>query len=79
MNAKMICGRVNSSCIKKQLLVSIEERVDSLDEVLHFHEEEMEDAMRQKAVLGWERLSKGSWAWTQGEGLCSSWETSLTF
>ena len=45
MNVKMICGRVNDSYIKKQLLLSIEERVDSLDEVLHFHEEEIEDAM----------------------------------
>ena len=42
----------------------IEETVDSLDEVLHFHEEEMEDAMRQDVVLGWERLSKGGWVWT---------------
>ena len=79
MNAKMSCGRVNDSCIKKQLLICIEERVDSLDEVLHFHEEEMEDAMRQDVVLGWERLSKGGWAWTRGEGLCPSWETSLMF
>ena len=79
MNAKMICGRVNDSCIKKQLLLSIEERVDSLDEVLHFHEEEIEDAMRQDVMVGWERLSKGGWAWTQEEGLCPSWEASLMF
>ena len=64
MNAKMICRRVNDSCIKKELLLCIEERVDSLDKVLHFHEGEMDDAMRQDVVLGWERRSKGRWAWT---------------
>ena len=42
-------------CIKKQLLLSIEERVDFLNEVLHFHEEELENALRQDVVLGWER------------------------
>ena len=79
MNAKMICGRVNDSCIKKQVLLCIKERVDSLDEVLHFHGEEMDDAMRQYVVLGLVRLSKGGCMWTQGEGLCTSWETSLMF
>ena len=34
INARIICGRVNDSCIKKKLLLCIEERVDSLDEVL---------------------------------------------
>ena len=63
MNARMICGKVSDSCIKKQLLLCIEERVDSLDEALHFHEEELDDAMRQDVMLGWERISKGGWAW----------------
>ena len=41
----------------------IEERVDSLYEMLHFYEEELDDAMRQDVMLGWERISKGGWAW----------------
>ena len=46
MNDRMICGRVNDSCIKKQLLLCIEEKIDSLVEVLHFHGEEPGDATR---------------------------------
>ena len=79
INARIICGRVNDSCIKKKLLLCIEERVDSLDEVLQFHEEELEDAMRQDVVLGWVRINNGGWAWTQVEGLSPSWETPLMF
>ena len=76
MNAGMICGSFNDACIKKQLLLCLEEKVDSLDEVLHFHEEELEEDIRQDVVLGWEKINEGGWAWTQGEGLCPSWETS---
>ena len=76
MNAGMICGSFNDACIKKQLLLCLEEKVDSVDEVLHFHEEELEEDIRQDVVLGWEKINEGGWAWTQGEGLCPSWETS---
>ena len=76
MNVGMICGSFNDACIKKQLLLCLEEKVDSLDEVLHFHEEELEEDIRQDVVLGWEKINEGGWAWTQGEGLCPSWETS---
>ena len=46
MNARMICGKVNDSCIKKQFIQCIEKRVDSLDEVLHFYKEEVDNVMR---------------------------------
>ena len=51
-----------------------EEMVDSLDEMLHFLEEEMEEDTRQDVVLGWERINEGGWAWIRGEGLCPFWE-----
>ena len=75
MNAGMICGSFTDSCIKKQLLLCLEDFVDFLDEVLYFHEEEMEESTMQDVVLGWERIREGGWAWTRGEGLCPSWET----
>ena len=75
MNAGMICGSFTDSCIKKQLLLCLKETVDSLEEVLHFHEEEMEEATMQDGFLGWERIKEGGWEWTRGEGLCPSWET----
>ena len=59
MNARMICGSFNDACIKKQLLLCLEERVDSLDEVLYFHEEESEEDTRQDVVLGWDRINEG--------------------
>ena len=75
LNAGMICGSFDNSCIKKQILLCLEETVDSLDEVLHFHEE-MVEATRQDVVLGWERIKAGCWAWARREGLCPAWETS---
>ena len=39
MNVGMICGIFNDACIKKQVQLWLEEKLDSLDEVLHFHEE----------------------------------------
>ena len=72
----MICGSFDNSCIKKQVLLCLEETVDSLDEVLHFHEEETEEATTQAIVLGWERTKKGGWAWARRDGLCLSWEIS---
>ena len=52
MNAGMICGSFNDTCIKKQLLLCLEDKVDSLDEVLQFHEEDLEEDIRQDVVLG---------------------------
>ena len=68
----MICGSFDNSCIKNQLLLCLEKTVDSLDELLHFHEEEMEEVTMQDMVLGWERIREGGWAWTHWEGLCPS-------
>ena len=79
LNAGMICGSFHNSCIKKQILLCLEEMIDPLDEVLHFHEEEMAEATRQDVVLGWERIKSGGWAWARGEGLCPAWETSQLF
>ena len=76
MTAGMSCGSFDDACIKKQLLFCLEEKVDSLYEVLHFHEEELEEDIRQDVVLGWEKINAGGWAWIHGEGLCPSWETS---
>ena len=76
LKAGMICGSFDNSCIKKQVLLCLEETVDSLDEVLHFHEEETEEATTQAIVLGWERTKKGGWAWARRDGLCLSWEIS---
>ena len=74
LKAGMICGSFDNSCIKKQVLLCLEETVDSLDELLHFHEEEMEETTRQDVVLGWERIKTGGWAWARRDRLCPSWE-----
>ena len=76
MNVRMICESFSTFCIKKQLLLCLEAMVNSLDEMLHFHEEETEEVTRQDVVLGWERIRQGGWAWARRKGLCPSWETS---